>query len=191
MPRSDRYSAATLTFVALDFETADVTPGSACAVGIVSVRRGRIASVVGWKIRPPGNPDFRFTPLHGIGEQDVAAAPDTWRTAGFIGMQLLAAEFVAAHHAKFDARVLDHLSARHGVALPRRPFVCSARLFRLVFPGGKADLPSCARRLDIPLRHHDARSDAVTSARIVMGAARTRLGRRFLSGLVETTRVWT
>jgi len=52
-------------FVAIDFETADHGADSACAVGLVRVRDGRIAEQVTQLIRPPRQ-QFAFTWVHGI-----------------------------------------------------------------------------------------------------------------------------
>ena len=40
-------------FVAIDFETADPGADSACAIGVVRVRDGRIAERIARLIRPP------------------------------------------------------------------------------------------------------------------------------------------
>jgi DNA polymerase III subunit epsilon len=190
MMPSDRYHQAKLTFVALDFETADECPESACALGLVTVTRGEIAGMSRWNIRPGIGHEFRFAPLHGIDDAVVADAPDARETARAVALALGPAEFVAAHHARFDARVLESLGQRQGVGFPRRAFVCTARLFRLAFHRSRTDLPTCARHLDIALSHHDPISDAAASARIVLEAARMRVGRRALAGLIATAKVW-
>lgn len=176
--------------MALDFETADVAPSSACALGLGAVRHGRLVRVCGWRIRPAPGTHFRFTPLHGIGAIDVENAPDVDRTLRRVAAELQGATFVAAHHAPFDARVLAALVERCGIEIPHRRFVCTARLSRLAFAGCAARLPTCARALGIPIRHHDARADAVASARIVLAAAARVRGRRAIAGLVETARLW-
>ena len=54
-----------LTFVAIDFETADHGPDSACAVGLVRVSGNRIVKRKYYLIRPTRR-SFFFTPVHGI-----------------------------------------------------------------------------------------------------------------------------
>ena len=63
-----------LDFTAIDFETANSSPASACSVGLVRVRDGRIVATAGWLIRPPaGHDEFQEwnTKIHGIRAHDV------------------------------------------------------------------------------------------------------------------------
>ena len=62
-------------FVALDFETADHGPDSACAVGLVRVEGRKIVAKEHRLIRPPRR-DFVFTYIHGLAWEDVAGEPD-------------------------------------------------------------------------------------------------------------------
>ena len=62
------------TFVALDFETADYSPDSACALGLVRVENHRIVERTYSLIKPPRR-RFVFTYLHGITWEDVAHQP--------------------------------------------------------------------------------------------------------------------
>ena len=88
-----------LDFTAIDFETANGFRGSACAVGLVRVRDGRMTERAAWLMRPPAGFD-RFDPrntrIHGIRPADVADAADwTTQLAGltaFIGDDVLVGE---------------------------------------------------------------------------------------------------
>ena len=62
------------SFAAIDFETADYGSDSACAVGVVSVKDGRIASRFHRLIRPPRD-RFVFTYIHGITWPQVCLEP--------------------------------------------------------------------------------------------------------------------
>ena len=53
------------TFTAIDFETANYSRDSACAVGVVVVTRRRIVERKRILIRPPSR-EFTFTWLHGL-----------------------------------------------------------------------------------------------------------------------------
>ena len=54
-------------WVAIDFETATGRRASACAVGLVEVRDGRIVGTESFLIQPPGNVYSGFnTSIHGI-----------------------------------------------------------------------------------------------------------------------------
>ncbi len=157
------------TFVAIDFETANVRHDSACAVGLAACSGGHVVQSRSYLIRPPGR-RFTFTRVHGLSWEDVRDAPtfgELWPISqGWLGP----ARFVAAHNAKFDRRVLNACCARYRLRPPRRRFVCTVELAHRQWPFASARLPDVCRRLGIPLRHHDAGSDALACARIVLAA---------------------
>ena len=93
------------SFVALDFETADRGPDSACAVALVQVERGQIVERRTCLVRPPRR-SFAFTHIHGITWEQVAGEP-TFREIWPRVMHLLeGTSFLAAHNAAFDRSVL-------------------------------------------------------------------------------------
>lgn len=61
-------------YVALDFETADYQPDSACAVGLAKVRGGEVVDTLYSLIRPPRR-RVLFTWVHGITWKDRAGQP--------------------------------------------------------------------------------------------------------------------
>jgi DNA polymerase III subunit epsilon len=63
-----------MKLVAIDFETADRLADSACAIGIVSIEKGKITKKGYRLIRPPRR-QFVFSCLHGISWADVEAQP--------------------------------------------------------------------------------------------------------------------
>jgi DNA polymerase III epsilon subunit-like protein len=63
-----------MKLVAIDFETADCSADSACAIGIVSIEKGEI-SKKGYRIIRPPRRHFIFSYLHGISWADVEAQP--------------------------------------------------------------------------------------------------------------------
>lgn len=157
-------------FVALDFETADHGPDSACAVGLVRVEAGQVVHREGLLIRPP-RPRILFTGIHGISWKMVAGAPtfaDVWPR---LVPLLDGAAFIAAHNAPFDRRVLQACCAAAGLPVPALPFVCTVQVSRKRWGLKPNNLPSVCRRLGIGLIHHNAVSDAEACARIVLAAA--------------------
>src|SRR4051812_46005961 len=113
-------------FVALDFETADTGPDSACAVGLVRVEGLRVVRKEVVLIRPP-RPRVWFSHIHGITWPMVAnAAPfaDVWPRL----LPLLdGATHLAAHNAPFDRGVLTACCTAAGLAVPRLPFACTVQ----------------------------------------------------------------
>ena len=63
-------------WVAIDFETATGRRASACAVGLVYVRDGRIAGTESFLIQPPGNAYSGFNiSIHGIDPSMTGDSP--------------------------------------------------------------------------------------------------------------------
>jgi DNA polymerase-3 subunit epsilon len=156
-------------FVAIDFETADYPADSACAVGLVRVEARRVVARVRRLIRPP-RPSFAFTDIHGLRWEDVRLAPsfrDVWRD---VRPLLDGAAFLAAHNASFDSRVLRSCCEASRLQPPDVGFLCTVALARRTWGIYPTKLPDVCRWLGIPLRHHDALSDAEACARIVMAS---------------------
>ena len=165
------------SFVAIDFETANDNRDSACAVGLVVGREGEVEDSRTFLIRPPAQ-DFRFTPVHGLGWEDVRHAPtfgDLWPT---LQPWIKSADFLAAHNAQFDRSVLHACCAAYGVSAPRKPFVCTVQLARSQWRIYPTTLPDVCRWLRIPLNHHEPGSDAEACARIVLAAEAAGWSRR-------------
>ena len=156
-------------FVALDFETADSGRDSACSIALVRCERGQIVERVSRLIRPPRR-TFEFTHIHGIAWKHVATQPafgQVWRDIAHL---VDGAEFIAAHNASFDHSVLDACSRAAAFAMPTTPFLCTVKLARGIWNLHPTKLPDVCRHLRIPLRHHEALSDAEACARIVLAA---------------------
>ena len=115
-----------------------------------------------------GGPEWRGrAPVSAVGS---GATGGRHRTQAGVMWLLAPARFVAAHNAKFDRRVLNACCARYRLRPPRRRFVCTVELAHRQWPFASARLPDVCRRLGIPLRHHDAGSDALACARVVLAA---------------------
>lgn len=164
-----------LDFTAIDFETANSSSASACAVGLARVRDGEIVARAGWLIQPPPGHDRFFelnTRIHGLREEDVIGAkgwtaqlPDLW---SFIGEDVL-----VAHNAGFDMTVIRRACEATGDDWPLSRYVCSLQISRKTYELDSYRLPSVAAAagfLDFP--HHDAAADALACAHILIDAAR-------------------
>jgi len=157
--------------VAIDFETADYGPDSACAVGLVRVEGWQIVRKEVVLLRPP-RPRVMFTHVHGITwdmVKDAAPFRDAWPR---LAPLLDGATTFAAHNAPFDRRVLAACCAAAGLPVPPLPFVCTVQLARRRWGLKPNNLPAVCQRLGIGLTHHDAGSDAEACARIVIAAMR-------------------
>ena len=160
-----------IPFAAIDFETADYGRDSACAVALVRVEDRQIVARRFALIRPPRR-HFVFTDIHGITWADVASQPSFAECWPDLCDILSGVHFLAAHNSPFDQGVLTACCARAGLAPPEQPFLCTVRLARATWKLRSANLAAVCAYLRIPLRHHDAGSDAEACARIVIEAGR-------------------
>jgi DNA polymerase-3 subunit epsilon len=164
-------TSAPINFAAIDFETADDGRDSACSVGIVVVRNGKIVERVHRLIRPPRKA-FIFTSVHGISWKDVQREPvfgDVWKD--LVGV-IDGVDFLAAHSAHFDRSVLATCCDAADIALPAQQFLCTVRVARSVWDVYPTTLPAVCEHLDLTLKHHDALSDAEACANIVLAGAK-------------------
>jgi DNA polymerase-3 subunit epsilon len=162
-----------LDFTAIDFETANSSPASACSVGLVRVRDGRVVATAGWLIQPPaGHDDFQEwnVRIHGIHPEDVRSA-DTWteqfdRLCSFAG-----ADVLVAHNAGFDVNVLRRASEATGLECPPYRSLCSLQVARKTYDLDSYRLPKAAEAAGhTEFSHHDALADARACAQIVIDA---------------------
>ncbi len=156
-------------FVAIDFETADRGPDSACAVGLVRVVGAEIVQRTHFFIRPPRQ-SFPLSFVHGITWAQVAKEPTFAELWPRIEGQLRGADFVAAHNASFDRTVIRACCEKARLAVPELRFECSMQLARATWKLRPTKLPDVCRHLGISLCHHDALSDAEACARIFIAA---------------------
>jgi DNA polymerase III subunit epsilon len=160
------------TFVAIDFETADHGPDSACAVGLVRVEGGVIVARESVLIRPP-RPYVMFTSIHGITwpmVRDLDPFAGVWPR---LAPLLEGADALAAHNAPFDRRVLVACCTSAGLPVPSLQFFCTVQIARRTWNTRPNSLSAVCARLGIPLKHHDAGSDAEACARIALAAVAT------------------
>jgi len=156
--------------LALDFETANQSPDSACQLGMVRLQDWQVTHSQSWLIRPPSD-YFEFSWLHNITWDQVRDKPSWAELWPQLAPLVQQADFLAAHNAPFDRRVLEASCRFHGLEAPRKPYIDTVALARKqwkIFPT-KLNLV-CAQR-GIPLDHHEALSDANACAQIIIQAS--------------------
>jgi DNA polymerase III subunit epsilon len=158
-----------MKLLAIDFETADSSPESACAIGVASIERGRITKSDHRLIRPPRQ-NFTFSPLHGISWADVKAEPSFVKVWDALKPFWETADYFLAHYAPFDRNVLIACSLAAGRIPPTVPFICTVRVARSHWHFRPTTLPIVCGQLGIPLNHHNAVSDAIACALIALRA---------------------
>jgi DNA polymerase-3 subunit epsilon len=150
--------------VAIDFETANENPGSACAVGVAAWEAGRLTERHARLVRPARGAFLpRFVQIHGISAARVETEPvfgDHWRD--WLGILVGRADVVVAHNVSFDRRVLLACLSDAVAPCPPLNWACTLALSQRKW-GRKAGnkLPEVCQRLGIRLAsHHHAGRDA-------------------------------
>ncbi len=163
-----------MDFTAIDFETANSSSASACAVGLARVRDGRVVATQGWLIRPPAGHDRFFDiniRIHGIRPEDVAGAPD-WSTQLADLIAFAGDDVLVAHNAGFDMTVLRRACEATGDSHPAYRYLCSLQMARKTYELDSYRLPLAAAAAGyLDFAHHDAAADALACAHIVIDAA--------------------
>jgi DNA polymerase III subunit epsilon len=158
-----------MKLVAIDFETADRSADSACAIGIVSIERGMITGKGFQLIRPPRR-NFLFSYIHGITWADVQGESSFIKVWDHFVPYWKDADYFLAHNAPFDRKVLTACCLASGRNPPTVPFICTVKVARWHWTFRPANLPAVCTQLGISLKHHDAASDALAFALIALRA---------------------
>ncbi len=154
-------------YVALDFETADTLPDSACALGLAKVRGQQVVDTLYSLIRPP-RPQVMFGWVHGLTWNMVKNSPsfaDFWPQVRDF---LQDAHYLVAHNAGFDKRVLYACCEAAHIAPPPQPFLCTVKGSRRAGRLPSHKLNVVCQHYGIELDHHNAASDALASAKILI-----------------------
>ncbi len=162
-----------LTFNAIDVETANVSPASICQIGIVCVRD----SVIWDRVSILVNPEERFNPfnirLHGIDEEAVKDSPAFPRVYDELYRRTVGVTLVS--HTGFDRVALEGAAEKYGLDPLPVTWLDSAMVARRVWPRKYRShwaLARIATDLGITFKHHNAVDDARASAEIVLHAYR-------------------
>lgn len=156
-----------MVFVALDFETSGYYPASACAIGLARVENLEITERYYSLIKPLSR-DIKFSHIHGLTWDDLKNQrkfPAVWpELRDFIR----GADFLVAHNAGFDKNVLRKCCDFFHIQPPEQEFLCTLKGSRRKLPIKHKSLDMVCEHLHIPLRHHQADSDAQACALIAI-----------------------
>jgi DNA polymerase III subunit epsilon len=159
------------SFLAIDFETANYSADSACAIGLVRVENGKISHEEVHLIRPPSS-EFYFTHIHGLTWDEVKYSCNFGGLWPEIAPLFEKVDFLAAHNSSFDSKVLKSCCDTFGITVPPSDFTCTVQLARKMWEVRPTKLPNVANFLGLDLDHHDALSDSRACANIVIAAER-------------------
>ena len=163
-----------LNFTAIDFETANGSPASPCAVGLVKVSEGKVVDAYSTLIQPPYPHDWFAAGnirVHGINPIDVKDAP-SWEEALAEMVDFISGDDLIAHNAGFDMGVLKASASLIDVTLPDLRYGCSLIMARKTYNLESYRLNQVAYAIGIEeFDHHDALADSDACARIVIHMA--------------------
>lgn len=163
-------------FVAIDFETANRCPQSACSVGLVRFDgQGNITDRFYTLIKPPSRYNYflpDFINIHGIRPSDVEDAPffdEIWHIMlSFIGESML-----VAHNAPFDMSVLRSLLDYFNCPVPSNRYLCTLEVSRRIWPQLSSHrLTALSSYFDLPYQAHNALDDAANCGKILCMACK-------------------
>ncbi len=178
-------------FTAIDFETANSSGASACSVGLVKVRDGRVVDRAYWLLQPPF-PHDEFNEwnvrIHGITRSMILDAP-TWAEQLPAFREFAEEDWLVAHNAGFDMGVIAKTTEVFALEVPNHSYVCSLQVARKTYHLESYRLPVAAMAAGFEdFAHHNALDDALACAAIVSHAAK-RHGAVDLAGLAKVTAV--
>lgn len=164
-----------LSFCAIDFETANSVRGSPCAVGLVKVIDGEIADTCRYLMRPPSSCDWfdEFNiELHGITPEMVQNEPRFGKRLSEIMAFADGLPFVA-HNAAFDMGVIRDACDESGRPWPEASYACTLVLSRMTWSLLSYSLPWVAEAAGVQFEHHhDPEADAKAAAAILLAIAK-------------------
>lgn len=164
-----------MDYVAIDFETANSSFTSACAIGLVGVENAKVIFEKYYLINPEMEFSLYNVSIHHITENDVKNSPnfkELWKEISkyFKGI-------VIAHNAMFDLNVLKSLIEKYDLDIPNIKIACtlkiSQKLWKEVLPNCK--LNTISSYLEVEHNHHNALSDAYVCYKIIERAKRVTL----------------
>ena len=178
------------SFIAIDYETANINHESACALGVSIVENGVVLESFESFIKPPeefSEFDPFNTMIHGITSKDVKKAPSfdyVWSKIENFNKKYNMP--FACHYSGFDIRVTEALLDYYKLDFEEIKFYDTCTIARKVWPElSNHKLNTLATVLNIELEHHKASSDAEACALVAIKQMK-KLEKVTLSEVAET-----
>ena len=180
-----------LSYIAIDFETANYYRNSACQVGLVRFINGEETDSVSSLIKPAKMyfvPEFTQD-IHGISYDDVRNKPqfpEVWDSIVMPFINKTGPLPFVAHNAGFDMAVMRECCSYFGMDVPDFQYFDSLALAKSVWPEMAAHrLTALGEHFGINYLAHDALEDSRTCGLIVKKAAEKKEC-NCLDGLLKT-----
>lgn len=148
-------------YVALDFETANSSPTSACSLGIICASNGKVVLEKYYLINPLEEFNDINVSIHNITYDDVCnekTFPELWDEI----YSIIDGNIVFAHNAYFDMTVLKSILNKYNLKWPNIKIGCTLMLSRICFKDTLKSfkLSNISSYLEVEHNHHNAFSDA-------------------------------
>ena len=160
-----------MRYVAIDVETANPDLASICQIGVVAFEAGKVIETWDTLINPHHYFHSNNVSIHGIREQDVAAAPTIpeiyERLSGLLTGQ------VVVHHSAFDRTAINKVSNKFGLPAIVCDWLDTVRVARRTWPEFASrgyGLANIAQTLGITFKHHTAHEDARAAGEVLLHA---------------------
>ena len=149
-------------YVAIDFETANSNLTSACAIGIVCAKNGKVVCDKYFLINPEEPfSEFNITIHHITPEmvQNEKTFKDLWSEI----KDVIDGEIVVCHNAMFDIAVLKACLEKYNLEFPNISIGCTLKVSRIAYKGvlHNCKLNTISNYLQVEHNHHNASSDAM------------------------------
>lgn len=155
-----------MQFVSIDFETANASHHSPCAIGVVVANEHEIVDEFYSLINPLTEFSSFNIAIHGITPADITGAPtfaELWPTL----YKYLAGNLVIAHNASFDMCVIRNTLDYFHIVYPKMDYLCTANIAKKVWPDLiNHKLNTVAAHHGITFEHHHALEDARVAANV-------------------------
>ena len=159
-----------MNFTAIDFETAHAD--FPCEIGLTRVEDGKIINTKSWLIKPACFPYMNYwnQKVHGITSADVVSAftfEELWPEL----KPWFEDNYLVAHNAAFDMRVLRASLSYYDLAFPSAEYFCSVSLSKKTWKHLPShSLGAVSQYHNIQFNHHRAGDDAKVCALITLKA---------------------
>ena len=155
--------------IAFDVETPNSYNDRMSAIGVAVIEEGRIRRKYTTLVNPETHFDRFNIALTGITPEAVRTAPTFPQVWEIVGPEMQNGVLLA-HNATFDMRVLACCLQDYGIPAPAAlPFACTVQMGRRCYPQlPNHKLDTLCAALSIPLNHHQADSDCMACAALLL-----------------------
>lgn len=149
------------TYIALDVETANPNLSSVCQIGMAKFKDGECIEKFETLVNPESFFDSFNVYIHGIGEVDVSSSPKFPEIYSSL-VDFLSDEIIVSH-SNFDKSALSQVCKKYDLPFPNNEWLDSTKVARRVWDFCRDKgygLRKLCKKFKIPLKHHNAYSDA-------------------------------